>query len=97
MAQAAESGIAYTGLRSLFFMLTPNESSYQKLEDVPQYVQQVGTHRFVVCVEVQKLITATSETSAAVKRSHATKKVCIMYLSCKGSPVDRLFGDCFNI
>lgn len=32
-----------TEARAMFFMITPNESSFQKVEDVPQYVQQVGT------------------------------------------------------
>lgn len=30
----------------MFFMLTPNESSFEKVEDVPQYVQQVGVASF---------------------------------------------------
>lgn len=32
-----------TGVRAMFLMITPNESSFEKVEDVPQYVQQVGT------------------------------------------------------
>ncbi|TNN49619.1 hypothetical protein EYF80_040177 [Liparis tanakae] len=40
MAVAVEPGSAHAGLRSLFFMLTPNETSYQRLEDVPEYVLQ---------------------------------------------------------
>ncbi|XP_046899119.1 alkylglycerol monooxygenase isoform X1 [Hypomesus transpacificus] len=28
------------GVRSMFYMVTPNESSFQHVEDVPQYVQQ---------------------------------------------------------
>ena len=43
MAAAVEPGSVSTGIRSLFFMLTPNESSFEKVEDVPQYVEQVGT------------------------------------------------------
>lgn len=34
------------GARAMFFMLTPNESSFEKVEDVPQYVQQVGVVSF---------------------------------------------------
>lgn len=42
MAAAAGSGSVSRGLRAMFFMLTPNESSFEKVEEVPQYVQQVG-------------------------------------------------------
>ncbi len=42
MAEAVGLGSVSTGARAMFFMLTPNESSFEKLEDVPQYVQQVG-------------------------------------------------------
>uniref|UniRef100_A0A3B3U0N7 Uncharacterized protein n=1 Tax=Poecilia latipinna TaxID=48699 RepID=A0A3B3U0N7_9TELE len=38
---AAGSGSVSRGLRAMFFMLTPNESSFEKVEEVPQYVQQV--------------------------------------------------------
>ncbi|MEQ2314631.1 hypothetical protein AMECASPLE_014178 [Ameca splendens] len=40
MAAAVGSGSVSSGLRAMFFMLTPNESSFQKVEEVPQYVQQ---------------------------------------------------------
>ncbi|XP_056299810.1 alkylglycerol monooxygenase isoform X1 [Pseudoliparis swirei] len=40
MAVAVEPGSANAGFRSLFFMITPNETSYQRLEDVPEYVLQ---------------------------------------------------------
>jgi len=43
MAVAVEPGSANAGFRSLFFMITPNETSYQRLEDVPEYVLQVGS------------------------------------------------------
>ncbi len=43
MAGAVELGSVSTGIRAMFLMLTPNESSFEKVEDVPQYVQQVGT------------------------------------------------------
>nr|XP_040021970.1 alkylglycerol monooxygenase [Gasterosteus aculeatus aculeatus] len=64
MAQAAESGIAYTGLRSLFFMLTPNESSYQKLEDVPQYVQQATP--FFIGLMVLEMVVGLLKTGSPV-------------------------------
>uniref|UniRef100_A0A3B5QXY4 Alkylglycerol monooxygenase n=1 Tax=Xiphophorus maculatus TaxID=8083 RepID=A0A3B5QXY4_XIPMA len=37
---AAAAGSVSRGLRAMFFMLTPNESSFEKVEEVPQYVQQ---------------------------------------------------------
>ncbi|XP_071326904.1 alkylglycerol monooxygenase [Trachinotus anak] len=40
MAEAVEPGSGSTGVRAVFFLLTPNESSFEKVEDVPQYVQQ---------------------------------------------------------
>lgn len=43
MAEAVELGSVSAGVRALFYMLTPNESSFQRVEDVPHYVQQVGT------------------------------------------------------
>lgn len=41
-AAVMEPSSVSQGVRSMFFMLTPNESSYEKVEDVPQYVQQVS-------------------------------------------------------
>lgn len=58
MAKALELGSVSTGVRAMFYMLTPNESSFQKVEDVPQYVQQVGAatrthlHKLVSLVEL---------------------------------------------
>lgn len=43
MAEAVELDSVSAGVRALFYMLTPNESSFQRVEDVPHYVQQVGT------------------------------------------------------
>ncbi|XP_062421538.1 alkylglycerol monooxygenase [Pungitius pungitius] len=48
-------GDASAGFRSLFFMLSPNESSYQKLQDVPQYVQQ-ATPFFVGLVVLEMVV-----------------------------------------
>lgn len=42
MAGAVEPGAVSRGIRTMFFMVTPNESTFEKVEDVPQYVQQVG-------------------------------------------------------
>lgn len=36
--------ISTSGLRSLFSMLTPNESSFQTVQEVPQYVQQASPY-----------------------------------------------------
>ncbi|XP_029360945.1 alkylglycerol monooxygenase [Echeneis naucrates] len=40
MAGAAEPGSASRSARAMFLLLGPSESSFQKVEDVPQYVQQ---------------------------------------------------------
>ncbi|KAM9723081.1 alkylglycerol monooxygenase [Menidia menidia] len=40
MARAEEFVSVSRGVRSMFFMLTPNESSFEKVAEVPQYVQQ---------------------------------------------------------
>ena len=47
MAEAMELGSVSRGFRAMFSMLSPNESSFEKVEDVPPYVQQVGaaSHR----------------------------------------------------
>lgn len=29
-------------LRSMFYLITPNESSYEKLQDVPNYIDKVS-------------------------------------------------------
>lgn len=42
MAEAAELGSMATAARAMFLMLTPNESSFERVEDVPPYVLQVG-------------------------------------------------------
>lgn len=42
MAAAVDLGSVSTGIRAMFVMLTPNESSFERVEDVPRYVEQVG-------------------------------------------------------
>uniref|UniRef100_A0A4W6CJ68 Alkylglycerol monooxygenase n=1 Tax=Lates calcarifer TaxID=8187 RepID=A0A4W6CJ68_LATCA len=55
MAEAVELGSVPAGLRAMFLMLTPNESSFQKVEDVPQYVQQ-ATPVFVGLIFLELLV-----------------------------------------
>lgn len=53
MAAAVELGSVSTGLRVMFAMLTPNESSFEKVEDVPKYVHEVSlTHRHGICADL---------------------------------------------
>ncbi|KAM4601289.1 alkylglycerol monooxygenase [Polymixia lowei] len=40
MAQVMDAYSVSRGVRSVFYMIPPNESSFQDVEDVPQYVQQ---------------------------------------------------------
>uniref|UniRef100_UPI0037E73E4F alkylglycerol monooxygenase n=1 Tax=Semicossyphus pulcher TaxID=241346 RepID=UPI0037E73E4F len=40
MADTMDLRAMSAGVRGMFFMLTPNESSFQKVEEVPHYVQQ---------------------------------------------------------
>ncbi|KAM9852506.1 alkylglycerol monooxygenase [Aulostomus maculatus] len=68
MAEAAEpgplSGSVSKGFRAMFFMLTPNETSFQKVEDVPQYVQQATP--FFVGLMVVELVVGMLKTGAPV-------------------------------
>eukprot|EP00064_Thunnus_orientalis_P011293 superscaffoldBa00001618_g11323 len=64
MAAAVEPGSVSTGVRSLFFMLTPNESSFETVEDVPQYVQQATP--FFVGLMVLELVVGVLKTGAPV-------------------------------
>ncbi|CAI5661878.1 alkylglycerol monooxygenase isoform X1 [Oreochromis niloticus] len=52
------------GARAMFFMLTPNESSFEKVEDVPQYVQQATP--FFVGLMVLELVVGFLKTGAPV-------------------------------
>ncbi|TDH11332.1 hypothetical protein EPR50_G00059910 [Perca flavescens] len=64
MAGAVVPGSVSAGLRAMFLMLTPNESSFQKVEDVPQYVQQATP--FFVGLMVLELVVGVLKTGASV-------------------------------
>ncbi|XP_073340917.1 alkylglycerol monooxygenase [Pagrus major] len=64
MAEAMELGSVSRGFRSMFSMLTPNESSFQKVEDVPQYVQQATP--FFIGLMVVELVVGMLKTGASV-------------------------------
>ena len=34
----------FQGLRMMFYFITPNESSFATPEEVPDYIEKVGTH-----------------------------------------------------
>lgn len=53
-----------TGVRTMFAMLTPNESSFEKVEDVPLYVQQATP--FFVGLMVLELVVGALKTGAPV-------------------------------
>ncbi|XP_030606234.1 alkylglycerol monooxygenase isoform X2 [Archocentrus centrarchus] len=59
-----EYGSVSRGTRAMFFMLTPNESSFQKVEEVPQYVQQATP--FFVGLMVLELLLGLVKTGAPV-------------------------------
>uniref|UniRef100_A0A3Q0RSV3 Alkylglycerol monooxygenase n=1 Tax=Amphilophus citrinellus TaxID=61819 RepID=A0A3Q0RSV3_AMPCI len=63
-AEAMEYGSVSRGTRAMFFMLTPNESSFQKVEEVPQYVQQATP--FFVGLMVLELVLGLVKTGAPV-------------------------------
>uniref|UniRef100_A0AAQ6AHZ8 Alkylglycerol monooxygenase n=1 Tax=Amphiprion ocellaris TaxID=80972 RepID=A0AAQ6AHZ8_AMPOC len=52
------------GFRSMFFMLTPNESSFQKVEAVPQYVEQATP--FFIGLMVLELLVGVLKTGGSV-------------------------------
>ncbi|KAM7382948.1 hypothetical protein PAMP_002641 [Pampus punctatissimus] len=62
MAEAVELDSVSSGLRSMFFMLTPNESSFEKVEDVPLYVQQATP--YFVGLMVLELVVGVLKTGA---------------------------------
>nr|XP_015805310.2 alkylglycerol monooxygenase [Nothobranchius furzeri] len=64
MAVEVGSGSVSRGFRSLFFMLTPNESSFQKVEEVPQYVQQATP--FFIGLMVLELAVGVLRTGGSV-------------------------------
>ncbi|XP_035528287.1 alkylglycerol monooxygenase [Morone saxatilis] len=64
MAEAAGLGSLSAGVRAMFFMLTPNESAFEKVEDVPQYVQQATP--FFVGLMVLELVVGVLKTGGSV-------------------------------
>uniref|UniRef100_A0A3P8RPK6 Alkylglycerol monooxygenase n=1 Tax=Amphiprion percula TaxID=161767 RepID=A0A3P8RPK6_AMPPE len=64
MAGGMELGTVSRGFRSMFFMLTPNESSFQKVEDVPQYVEQATP--FFIGLMVLELLVGVLKTGGSV-------------------------------
>ncbi|XP_022601894.1 alkylglycerol monooxygenase [Seriola dumerili] len=65
MAEAAVPGSVSRGVRAMFLMLTPNESSFEKVEDVPQYVQQ-ATPVFVGLIILELLVSLLKTGAPAV-------------------------------
>ncbi|KAK2845059.1 hypothetical protein Q5P01_011718 [Channa striata] len=64
MAESAEPISVSTGVRAMFLMLTPNESSFRTVEEVPQYVQQ-ATPVFIGLM-VLELVVGVLKTGAPV-------------------------------
>ncbi|KAK5862125.1 hypothetical protein PBY51_017554 [Eleginops maclovinus] len=64
MAGAVKPDSVSMGARAMFFMITPNESSFQKVEDVPQYVQQATP--FFIGLMVLELVVGFLKTGAPV-------------------------------
>ncbi|XP_041844042.1 alkylglycerol monooxygenase [Melanotaenia boesemani] len=64
MAAAVEFGPVSRGARALFYMLTPNESSFEKVEEVPQYVQQATP--FFAGLMVLELVVGIMKTGSPV-------------------------------
>uniref|UniRef100_A0A672FX73 Transmembrane protein 195 n=1 Tax=Salarias fasciatus TaxID=181472 RepID=A0A672FX73_SALFA len=64
MAAGLEFESVSRGFRSMFFMLSPNESSYEKVEDVPQYVQQAFP--FFVGLMLLELVVGVVKTGGPV-------------------------------
>ncbi|XP_059195865.1 alkylglycerol monooxygenase [Centropristis striata] len=64
MAEAVDLGSVVSGVRSMFFMLTPNETAFQKVEEVPQYVQQATP--YFVGLMVLELLVGILKTGAPV-------------------------------
>uniref|UniRef100_A0A3Q3W4C1 Alkylglycerol monooxygenase n=1 Tax=Mola mola TaxID=94237 RepID=A0A3Q3W4C1_MOLML len=64
MADAVELGSVSTGIRAMFLLLTPQESSFEKVEDVPHYVQQATP--FFIGLMVLELVVGMLKTGTAV-------------------------------
>ncbi|XP_029307662.1 alkylglycerol monooxygenase [Cottoperca gobio] len=64
MAEDLEPDSEFTGVRDMFFMVTRNESFYQKVEDVPEYVQQATP--FFVGLILLEMVVGALKTGAPV-------------------------------
>lgn len=64
MAGGVELGSVSRGFRSMFSMLTPNESSFQRVEDVPPYVEQATP--FFIGLMVLELVVGVLKTGGSV-------------------------------
>uniref|UniRef100_A0A671UNH3 Alkylglycerol monooxygenase n=1 Tax=Sparus aurata TaxID=8175 RepID=A0A671UNH3_SPAAU len=64
MAETMDLGSVSRGFRAMFSMLSPNESSFEKVEDVPPYVQQATP--FFVGLMVLELVLGTLKTGGSV-------------------------------
>ena len=40
------------GIRSLFYVVTPSETSFEKIEDVPNYVAKVSVLSAIICFKL---------------------------------------------
>lgn len=61
---AADLGSLSTGFRAMFSMLTPSESSFERLEEVPQYVQQATP--FFIGLMLLELLVGALKTGGSV-------------------------------
>ncbi|CAJ1062920.1 alkylglycerol monooxygenase [Xyrichtys novacula] len=64
MAGNIDYEVMSAGIRGMFFMLTPNESSFEKVEEVPHYVQQATP--FFILLMVLELVVGFLKTGAPV-------------------------------
>ncbi|XP_035020130.1 alkylglycerol monooxygenase [Hippoglossus stenolepis] len=60
----ADTGNMSTGIRAMFSLLTPGESSFQRLEEVPNYVQQATP--FFIGLMVLEMVVGALKTGAPV-------------------------------
>ncbi|XP_072249762.1 alkylglycerol monooxygenase isoform X2 [Leuresthes tenuis] len=74
MATAVHSGSVSTGFRAMFSLLTPNESSFEKVEEVPQYVQQ-ATPFFVGLMVLEMVVGALKKGGPVVTVSDGLTSV----------------------
>ena len=38
-----QNDLTFKNLRTFFYLVTPNETTFEKVEDVPDYLEQVGS------------------------------------------------------